>query len=149
MRNWVRIAVVTAAVTGAVAGTCLHAHAATRTAAAPAAATRFTAGQHRDGCRWMGRGKKDHGYLEIRMIKDTCARTRLRIRACGKPVVQSFRCGNWIDKIHQLTSLQIGPDVYTDFGYDYQWNWPKGAKHRGKVHYVSEDPDVRATAMAA
>jgi hypothetical protein len=76
------------------------------------------------------------------MTLDHCRRNQLRIRAAGQGVLPDhFYAGNWINRVHQLTSINIAPNVFSNFGYDLQY-CPKvgpGCRHKGRVRFISED----------
>lgn len=109
-------------------------------------AVKFTASVHGHRCVLRAAGRKNRGYLALRVVRDTCRPDQLRIRAAGQGVLPDrFYAGNWVDKTRQLTSINIAPNVYSDFGYDWQCNWPRHAAHRCKVRYVSKDNGAGAS----
>lgn len=112
----------------------------------------FTAGGHGPGrCAWHANGSKSGGHLALRLRVDHCRRYQLRIRAAGQGVLPDrFYAGNWIVRRPQLTSIDISPNVFSNFGWDQQYCWRlgKGCRHKGKVRFISADNGARPVGPA-
>jgi len=100
----------------------------------------FTASGKGPGhCKWHASGSKDEGTVKLRLTLDHCKQNQMRLRAAGESALpDTWHTGNWIDKVHQLTSINISPEVYADYGYDLQYCY-RGCKHKGRVRYISLD----------
>ena len=145
MRNAIIAGLAGLALTAGIAAT--PASAATVTAKPRAAVTQvhpdFEAGKNAAHCSWRARGRHEFiTYAYLRMIKDTCADWVVRIRIAGKCSVAGWRDGNWINDVHQLTSISCpAGQGYLTIVLDYQYYWPasRHARHghpRGRVHQI-------------
>lgn len=95
----------------------------------------ITTTAHDGRCYIKLRGEKKGSYLYLRAIKDTCRPHKFRVRAAGDCVITGFKAGNWIDRVHQKTSVSCSfAQPFDNYGYDRQANWP-----HGKVRFVSLD----------
>jgi hypothetical protein len=118
--------------------------------AAHVAHVSFTAGGKGPGhCKWHANGSKNAGTVKLRLTLDHCKRNQMRLRAAGESALpDTWHTGNWIDKVHQLTSINISPEVYADYGYDLQYCY-RHCKHKGRVRYISEDNGAGAPVTPA